>query len=89
MTTFGLGQIMSTTPTIVRRLRAAIIYMIAGSLAFVTILAPKFGLSGEDYAQWCGFIILGVKGVSMLFGVSDDEVVSEARAKIREINDKS
>lgn len=81
-TNFGLGQLMQATPTIVKRLRDALLFMIGGSLAFVTILAPKFNVSPTDFAQWSGFAVLGVKGLSMLFGVPDEEVLQKVQDKI-------
>lgn len=85
-TSFGVTQFMQHTPTIVKRLRDAIIYLVAGSLAFVTILAPKFGVTPADFAQWSAFIILGVKTVSMMFGVSDDEALAQLQDKVNSKN---
>ena len=86
MTTFGLGQLMQTTPTIVKRLRDMLMFIIAGSLAFVSILAPKFHVNAEDFAQWAGLLLLLVRGISMFFGVPDEQVVAKLQDKINQKN---
>lgn len=78
----GLDQIVRATPAIVKNIRATLIYTLAGSLPFATILAPKFGLAVVDYASWVGFAILATKALSMLFGVKDEEVEQEKKASL-------
>ena len=68
----GLNQFNKETPKVIKRVRDAFIYTAAGSLPFAGILSPKLGLSIEDYGGWVGFLILGIKGLSMCFGVNDE-----------------
>ena len=74
----GLDQILNKTPAVIKHIRATIIYTIAGSLAFTGTLSTKFGMTPLEYAEWCGIIILIVKAISMLFGVSDEKEVQQA-----------
>ena len=89
MAQFGTWQaILNATPKIVKRVRDTIIYLIAGSLGFTPILAPKFNLDAEAFAMWSGLAILFTKGISMLFGVTDAEaaVVQTAQDKLTEMD---
>ena len=74
----GLPQLLKKTPAAIRQIRATLIYTIAGTLPFTGTLAAKFGLTPLEYAEWCGLLILGVKAISMLFGVSDEQEVQAA-----------
>lgn len=78
----GFDQIVRATPAIVKNIRATLIYTLAGSLPFASILAPKFGIAITEYGSWIGFSILGIKAVSMLFGVTDGEVESEKQKEL-------
>ena len=78
----GLDQIVRATPAIVKNIRATLIYTLAGSLPFASVLAPKFGIAIVDYGTWVGFIILGIKALSMLFGVKDEEVEQEKKESL-------
>lgn len=80
----GINQIIKGTPAVVRHIRSVIVYTIAGSLPFATILARKFGIAVEDYAMYAGFAMLLAKSVSMLFGVTDEEEVKVAKSVIKE-----
>lgn len=80
----GFDQILKKTPAVVKHIRATLIYTITGSIVFASKLAPKFGLTPLDYAEWCAISIFIVKAVSMLFGVSDKKEVEQATKVLEE-----
>jgi hypothetical protein len=86
MTIIGIEQIWKKTPDVIRKIRATLIYTIAGSLPFTATLSEKFGTTPLGYAEWCGIAILLVKAISMFFGVSDEEEVQQAYKVIKEKN---
>lgn len=83
----GINQIVKGTPAVVRHIRSVIVYTIAGSLPFASILAKKFGIAVEDYAMYAGLAMLIAKSISQLFGVSDEEEVKVAKSVIKEKTD--
>lgn len=86
---FGVTQWSKTLPPIVKNIKAAATYFLAGVVAFTPILAPKFSLSAEDFAMWCGLGILSVNGFAKLFGVSDEEAVEDYKERIKKIEAKN
>lgn len=68
----GITQILKETPKIVKRVRDAVIYTLAGSLTMSAEIAELIGTSAEKYGTMVGVAILLTKGVSMLFGVNDE-----------------
>jgi len=69
----GWSVIFAETPKIVRRIRSAFVYTLAGSLPFANIIAPKFNIEVLDYGTYVGLAMLLAKGLSSLFGVTDEE----------------
>lgn len=84
---FGVSSLKKTTPQIVKNIRDSIIYAIAGCLAFTSILAPKLGMDGTDFATWNGFIIFGVKVIAKFFGVNDEEAVQNVMDAVQEVKE--
>jgi hypothetical protein len=70
---FGWKEINTQVPKVVRRVRSAIIYTLAGSLVYGKIIAAKFGTDPATYAEWVGIIMLVVRGFSSLFGIEPYE----------------
>lgn len=70
---FGWSVLFRETPKIVRRIRSAVVYTLAGSLPFANIIAPKFNIEVLDYGTYVGLAMLLAKGLSSLFGVTDEE----------------
>lgn len=68
----GFDQITKDTPKIVRRVRGAIIYTLAGSLPMSKEISSLIGIDPVKYGTLVGIGILVTKGVSMLFGVDDE-----------------
>ena len=73
MGNFGLDQIGKDTPTIVKRLRDALLFIVAGSLVAVNVVAPALHMTVDAYGQWSGFALIVIKGISMMFGVPVEE----------------
>lgn len=69
----GWSVIFAETPKLVRRIRSSIVYTLVGSLPFSVFISGKLGISQVDYDTYVAIIILGVKGISSLFGVTDEE----------------
>lgn len=82
------NNITKVTPTIVKRFRDALIFLIGGSLAFTQILAPKFHVLPEDFGMWCGLLILLVNFGAKLFGLDDNAAVNQLQQKIEDIQAK-
>ena len=70
---FGWKEINTEVPKVVRKVRTAIVYTLAGSLVYGKIIAAKFGTDPATYAEYVGIIMLVVRGFSSLFGVEPDE----------------
>jgi hypothetical protein len=86
---FGLTQWTKIVPPIVRNIKNALNYFLAGTVAFTPILAPKFNVSGEDFAMWTGLGMLAVNGFAKLFGISDEEALEVYKDKIKKIEEKT
>jgi hypothetical protein len=74
-----------TIPQVVKNVRDTIIYAAGGALAFGTFLAPKMGVTPEDFMQICGLVILGSKVVAKFFGVSEEEAVKNVVKAVEEV----
>lgn len=72
-TKFGWKSFFAETPRIVRRVRSAIIYTLVGSLTMAESCADYLGISIEDYTFRVAAIILLTRGLSSLFGVTDED----------------
>lgn len=83
-----LSNVTRVTPTIVKRFRDALIFLIGGSLAFTQILAPKFNVQPEDFGMWCGLLILLVNFGAKLFGLDDNAAIYQLQTKIDNIQAK-
>ena len=81
----GFDQIKNTTPKVIRHIKGWIIYTIGGSLIFTDFFSAKLGITPLGYAEWCGVIIFVSKAVSKLFGVGEDEAVTNAVDAIKEL----
>ncbi len=85
---FGLEYWSRKTPDLVRKFRAAYIYTASGTLVASELMAEYFNTDPVKYPQWVGISILFVKGLSMLFGVGEEEAkqnVAEARQVVKEV----
>lgn len=82
----GLGQIMAHTPTIVKRVRDGVIVLIGGALVATSVMAPMLHMTGEAFATWCGFAVIGVKALSTMFGVTDEEALAKLQDKVNSKN---
>ena len=72
-------------PQIIKNVRDTIIYAAGGALAFGSFLAPRLGLTSDDFMQVMGLIILGSKVVARFFGVSEDEAVKNVVKAVEEV----
>jgi hypothetical protein len=70
---FGWKEIFIEVPKVVRRVRAAIIYTLAGTLVYSKIIAAKFGMDPASYSEMVGIVMLAVRGFSSLFGINPEE----------------
>ena len=70
---FGWKEIRTEVPKVVRTVRAAIIYTLAGSLVYTKVLSAHIGIEPVLYAEWVGIIMLAVRGFSSLFGINPEE----------------
>lgn len=84
----GFDQLKNETPKVVKRIRDSLLFMISSSLVATPVLAPLFKISGEHYGIWCGVILILVKGISMMFGVDDEEALELAKKKIKAIEER-
>lgn len=85
---FNLNQVKNQTPAIVKRIRDSLLFMVSGSLVATTVLAPLFNVPPEDFATWAGVVLLVVRGVSMMFGVTDEQAMEQAKKTIERIEEK-
>ncbi len=84
----GLSQILNHTPTIVKRLRDGLIVLIGGALVATSVMAPLFHVTAEAFAVWCGFSVIGVKAISTMFGVTDEEALDKLQDKVNAKNNQ-
>lgn len=75
----------TTTPKVIKHIRACIIYAVSGSLVFTDFLSGKFGVTPLAYAEWCGIIIFASKVLAKFFGVGEDEAVQNVVESIKEV----
>lgn len=86
---FGLNQRNNDTPQRIKNVRDTLIYFLIGCLAFANLFAPKLDITGEDYAMYIGFLMLVIRALAKLFGVSEDEAVKnvvDAVEQVKEID---
>ena len=69
----GLPEAFKETPLLIRRIRSAIVYTLAGSLPFAEIIAPKLGIDILHYGSYVGLAMLVTKGISSIFGVDPED----------------
>ncbi len=75
-------------PEIVKNIRDGIMYLLAGVLPFSSLVAPKLGMSIEDFAGWCGFGIVAVKMFAKFFGVGETEAQENIVKAIKDAGGK-
>lgn len=85
---FNLNQVKNQTPQVVKRIRDGALFIISGSLVASSVLAPYFNVTAQDYATWSGVLLLVVRGISMMFGVTDEQAMEQAKKTIERIEEK-